>query len=62
MQWACPFGDLHVLLADVLRAAVPVVVGVVGLVRHEAAQEPAEVFEHAALVLVHADAAGRVRE
>ena len=51
---------LHVLLADVLGAAVPVVVGVVGLVRDEPAQQRAEVLEHAALVLVHADAARRV--
>ncbi len=53
--------DLHVLLADVLGAAVPVVVGVVRLVRDEAPQERAEVLEHPALVLVHTDAARRVR-
>ena len=60
MQCAWPFADLHVLLADVLGAAVPVVVRVVRLVRDQPAQERAEVLEHAALVLVHAHAAGRV--
>ena len=60
MQWA-PVRLLHVFLADVLGAVVPVVVRVVGLVRHEPAEQRAEVLEHAALVLVHPDAARRVR-
>ena len=61
MQCAWPFADFLVLLADVLGAAVPVVVRVVRLVRDQPAQERAEVLEHAALVLVHAHAARRVR-
>src|SRR6185503_21333615 len=44
---------LHVLLADVLGAAVPVVVGVVRLVGDEPAEERPEVLEHAPLVFVH---------
>src|SRR5687767_7636755 len=36
--------ELHVLGADVLRAAVPVVVRVVALARHEAGQQPGEVL------------------
>ena len=46
---------------DVLGAAVPVVVRVVVLGRDEAAQEHGEVLEEAALVLVDADRARRVR-
>ena len=61
MQWEWPFPNSHVLLADVLRAAVPVVVRVVGVVRDQPAQQGGEVLEHAALELVDADAAGRVR-
>src|SRR5260221_4196076 len=51
---------LFVFLADVFRAAIPIVVRVVRLVRHETAQQRAEVLEHAALVLVDAHTAGRV--
>ena len=53
--------DLLVLLADVLGAPVPVVVGVVGLVGDQPAKQRPEVLEHSALVLVDPDAAGRVR-
>lgn len=52
---------IHVLGADVLGAAVPVVVRVVGVVRDEPLQQLAEVLEEAGLHLVHADAARRVR-
>ena len=44
--------------ADVLRPAVPVVMGVVPLAGDEPAQELGEVFEGATLELVHPDAAG----
>ena len=57
-----PVADLHVLRADVLGAAVPVVVRVVvALGRDEPAEQRREVLEEAALELVDADAAGRVR-
>src|ERR1051325_1266691 len=53
--------EVHVLRADVLRAAVPVVVRVVRLARHEPLEQVREVLEEAALELVHAHAACRVR-
>jgi hypothetical protein len=53
--------DLHVLLADVLRAPVPVVVRVVVVARHEPPEQRGEVLEEAVLELVHANAGGRVR-
>src|SRR5690242_17126222 len=54
--------DLHVLGADVLGAQIPVAVRVVlALRRHESPDEVREVLEEAALELVHADAARRVR-
>src|SRR5262249_1818311 len=52
---------LHVLGADVLGAAVPVVVRVVALARHEPLEQSAEVLEEAGLHLVDAHAARRVR-
>src|SRR5205085_4857928 len=52
---------LHVLGADVLGATVPVVVGVVALVRDEPAEQHREVVEEPVLELVDANAAGRVR-
>ena len=56
-----PVAELHVLGTDVLRPPVPVVVRVVLLARHEAAQHADEVLEEAGLELVHAHHAGRVR-
>src|SRR5437773_6029042 len=56
-----PVAEVHVLRADVLGAAVPVVVRVVGLARHEPLEHVREVLEEAALELVHAHAARRVR-
>src|SRR5688500_10717222 len=53
--------ELHVLRADVLGAAVPVVVRVVLLARDEAAQHADEVLEEAGLELVQAHTAGCVR-
>ena len=53
--------DLHVLGADVLGAPVPVVVRVVVLGRDQALQHRSEIFEEAALPLVHAHRARRVR-
>src|SRR5262245_39425164 len=50
---------IHVLGADVLGAAVPVVVRVVALPWDEPEQHLGEVLEEAPLELVHADAAGR---
>ncbi len=52
---------LHVLLGHVLGAPVPVVVRVVVLGRDEPPEQDREVLEEAALVLVHAHRAGRVR-
>ena len=52
--------DLHILLADVLGAPVPVVVRVVVLGRDESLQENREVLEEAALPLVDPHRAGRV--
>ena len=51
---------LHVLLADVLGAPVPVIVGVVALARDEPAEQGGEVLEEAVLELVDPHAAGRV--
>src|SRR5207344_2071195 len=51
----------HVLLADVLGAAIPVVVRVVLVSRDEALEQRREVLEEPVLELVHAHAAGRVR-
>src|ERR671930_501742 len=56
-----PVPEVHVLGADVLGAAVPVVVRVVVVARHEPLQEGGEVVEEAALELVHTHATGRVR-
>jgi hypothetical protein len=53
--------DGHVLLADVLRAPLPIVVRVVLVARDEALEEGREVVEEPVLELVHAHAAGRVR-
>src|SRR6266496_4944937 len=59
MRVAVP--EVHVLRADVLRAPVPVVVGVVGLARYEPLKHVREVLQEAALELVHAHAARGVR-
>ena len=56
-----PVALVHVLGADVLGAAVPVVVCVVVVGRAEPAEQLAEVLEEPLLELVHAHAAGRVR-
>src|ERR671915_487538 len=56
-----PVSELHVLRADVLGAAVPVVVGVVAVARNERLEQACEVLEEPILELVHAHAAGRVR-
>src|SRR5919197_1738206 len=55
-----PVPEVHVLGADVLGAAGPGVVRVVGLARHEPLEQVREVLEEAALELVHAHAARRV--
>src|SRR5947209_3323538 len=55
--------EVHVLGADVLGAAIPVVVCVVRLGRNEPLEQAGEVLQEAALELVHPDAArgvGRV--
>src|ERR671931_146989 len=52
--------EIHVLGADVLGAAVPIVVRVIGLARHESLEQVREVLEEAALELVHAYTARRV--
>src|SRR5213592_3033219 len=56
-----PVAEVHVLGADVLGAAVPVVVRVVGVARDQTLEHVGEVIQEAALELVHAHAAGRVR-
>src|SRR5213083_163012 len=53
--------EVHVLRADVLGALVPVVVRVVGLARHEAAEQLGEVFDEPGLELVDSHAARGVR-
>src|SRR5438093_1078019 len=56
-----PVPEVHVLGADVLGPAIPVVVCVVRLARNEPLEQAGEVLEEAALELVHAHATGRVR-
>src|SRR3954454_11152372 len=56
-----PVAEVHVSLADVLGAAVPVVVRVVGLARHEALEHVREVLQETALELVHPHATRGMR-
>src|SRR6266496_2418072 len=53
--------EVHVLGADVLGAAIPVVVRVVGVARDQALEHVCEVLQEPALELVDAHATGRVR-
>src|SRR4030095_15909246 len=53
--------EVHVLGADVLGTAVPVVVRVVVLARDETQEQLREVLQEALLELVDADATGGVR-
>src|SRR5690348_6403810 len=53
--------EIHVLRADVLGAAIPIVVRVVGVARDQALEHVGEVLQEAALELVDAHATRRVR-
>src|SRR5438034_9451891 len=53
--------EVHVLGADVLGAAIPVGVRVVGVARNQALEHVCEVLQEPALELVDAHATGRVR-